>query len=83
MYAATEALARGLLALLDGDAAEAAELHLRAERELDALGRRYEAACVALEVARALQEAGDAAGVAAARERASVVLEPLGCVNPW
>jgi hypothetical protein len=83
MSATTTTLARGLLARLDGDAAEASELHLGAEQELSALGRRYEAACVALEVARALEEAGDQAGATAARERASAVLEPLGCVNPW
>jgi hypothetical protein len=79
----TTTFARGLVARLDGDAATASELHHRAEQGLSALGRRYEAACVALEVARALEGAGDTAGAQAARERASAVLEPLGCVNPW
>jgi hypothetical protein len=83
MSAVTTTVARGLLTRLDGDAAEAQGLHLRAESELSALGRRYEAACLALEVARDGEAAGDPAGAAAAQERASAVLGPLGCVNPW
>ena len=81
--ATTATVARGLLARLDGDAAEASALHLRAEEELAALGRRYDAACIALEAAAALDALGDDARAAQARSRAADVLEPLGCVNPY
>jgi hypothetical protein len=83
MNATTAILARGLLARLDGDAGEASALHLRAEEELGALGRRYDAACVALEAAVSLETLGDDVRAAQARSRAASVLEPLGCVNPY
>ena len=83
MNATTATLARGLLARLDGDAAEASALHLRAEEELGALGRHYEAACVALEAAASLDALADDVRAAQARSRAAGVLDPLGCVNPY
>jgi mannose/cellobiose epimerase-like protein (N-acyl-D-glucosamine 2-epimerase family) len=83
MGAATATLAEGLLARLDGDATGASTLLLRAEEELDALGRRYEAACVALEAAASLEAMGEHERAAHARARAVGVLDPLGCVNPY
>jgi tetratricopeptide (TPR) repeat protein len=80
---AASAVGRGLLALLDGRAGEAARLLGGAEDAVRGLGRHFEAACVALETARALEAAGDDAGAAAARERSARVLEPLGCVHPY
>jgi hypothetical protein len=76
-------MARGLLARLDGDPVTAARLLLEAERELEAWDRAYDAACIALEAAVALEAAGDRAGAGAATARANAFLEPLGCVNPY
>ena len=75
--------ARGLLARLDGDAAAASRLLLQAETEMHAWDRPYDAACVALEAADALDLAGDDAAAADARARAASFLQPLGCVNPY
>ena len=75
--------ATGLLAGLDGDALGAAHLLAEAESETGAWGRRYDAACIALDLADALERAGDDDGAADARGRAQAVLEPLGCVNPY
>jgi class 3 adenylate cyclase/tetratricopeptide (TPR) repeat protein len=70
---------RGLLARLDGDSGTAATLLLEAEQEAVAWDRPYEAACIALEAAQAL----DGEGAALAQARAAAFLEPLGCVNPY
>jgi len=75
--------AQGLLALLEGELDSASRLLLAAEKELHSLGRYYDAACVALDVARALDANRDASGAEAARARARALLEPLGCVNPF
>ena len=73
----------GLLALAQGRAGEAVErLEQAIERERE-LGRTYDAACLELDLARALEAAGDAAGAEKAKARAASVLEPLGCVNPF
>jgi class 3 adenylate cyclase/tetratricopeptide (TPR) repeat protein len=74
---------RGLLVRLDGDPTTAARLLLEAERELAAWDRAYDAACLALEAAVALEAAGDRAAAEAATARANAFLEPLGCVNPY
>jgi hypothetical protein len=74
---------QGLLALAHGRAVEAAEqLDQAIERERK-LGRTYDAACLELDLARALEAAGEAAGAEETRARAAAVLEPLGCVNPF
>jgi tetratricopeptide (TPR) repeat protein len=73
----------GLLALLDGRADEAGRLLLAAEHELRSLGRHYDAACVALDAVRALEASGDTGGMEAVRRRAALLLDELGCVNPW
>jgi class 3 adenylate cyclase/tetratricopeptide (TPR) repeat protein len=73
----------GLLALLQGRAADALEplkAALEAEREL---GFVYDAACLELDLARALEAAGRTDAAAEARQRAASFLEPLGCVNPF
>jgi tetratricopeptide (TPR) repeat protein len=73
----------GLLALLQGRADEAVErltAAIEAEREL---GYVYDAACLELDLARALEAAGRPEAAAEARSRAASVLEPLGCVNAF
>jgi hypothetical protein len=80
--AVVAAVARGLLAHLVGEPQEAARILTSSEDDLRALGRHFDAACVALDVARALDASGDAESAQAARTRAAV-LEPLGCVNPF
>jgi tetratricopeptide (TPR) repeat protein len=75
--------AEGLLALLEGRAGEAAEqLELAIERERQ-LGRTYPAACLELDLAGALEAAGQTDASMEVRARAASVLEPLGCVNPF
>jgi tetratricopeptide (TPR) repeat protein len=74
---------QGLLVSLAGSHADAGELLAAAERELRALGRHYEAACVALDASRALDAAGDLARADAARGRAQELFDRLGCANPW
>jgi class 3 adenylate cyclase/tetratricopeptide (TPR) repeat protein len=75
--------ARGLLALLQGRPGEAVEqLELAIERERQ-LGRRYDAACLELDLVRALEAADDPAAAQRVQARAASVLEPLGCVNPF
>jgi predicted ATPase/class 3 adenylate cyclase len=80
---AASATAHGLSALLAGDAIEAAAQLHQAESQLRALGRHYEAACLALDLARTLDATGDAEEADAARGRAQPLLDRLGCVNPW
>ena len=72
----------GLRALLEG-AADDALGPLREAVELEReRGAFYLAACAELDVALAFDALGDAGAAAAARDRANVVLVPLGCVNP-
>jgi class 3 adenylate cyclase/tetratricopeptide (TPR) repeat protein len=71
----------GLLALLQQrpeDAVERLSAAIELEREL---GFVYEAACLELDLARALEAAGRADAAEEARTRAASVLEPLGVVN--
>jgi hypothetical protein len=73
----------GLLALLQGRAAHAVEnlaTAISAEREL---GFVYDAACLELDLARALEGAGETDAAEEARKRAAAVLEPLGVVNAF
>jgi class 3 adenylate cyclase len=72
-----------LLALLEGRAAAAvAPLEEAVERQ-QALRRTYDAACLELELARALEAAGRADEAREVQVRVDAVLEPLGCVNPF
>jgi hypothetical protein len=43
----------------------------------------YDAACLRLDLARALEQAGDSARAADTEREARAVLERLGCVNPF
>ncbi len=73
----------GLLALLQGRAAEAVErLEAAADRERK-LGRTYNTACLEVDLARALEAAGQTDAAQEVRAGAAAVLEPLGCVNPF
>ena len=83
VVASTVRAARALRASLDGDASRAAQELASVEAEFTAFGRSYEAACVALDLAGALDAAGDAERAQEARDRALPLLERLGCVNPW
>ena len=75
--------AEGLLALAQGRASEAVEqLETATERERQ-LGRTYDAACLELDLARALEAAGETAAAQEVQARAASVLEPLRCVNPF
>ncbi len=62
-----------------GDAVDSFREAVSLERARDA---HYAAACAELDLALALEAAGDPRGGEEARERAATVLEPLGCVNP-
>jgi len=76
-------VAEALVALAAGDAdAAAAQLQEAADRERR-LGWIYRAACIDVDVARALDAAGRPSDAATARDRAKAVLEPLGCVNAY
>jgi len=75
--------ASGLVALAAGRATEAVELlGVAAEWEWR-LGWPYRAACLDLDLSRALTEAGAERDASAARERAAAVLTPLRCVNAY
>ena len=73
----------GLLALMAQRPGEAVEkLTAAVERERE-LGYVFDAACLELDLARALEAEGRDDAAAEARKRAASVLEPLGCVNPF
>jgi len=73
----------GLLALMEQRPDEAVErLTAAAERERE-LGFAFDAACLELELARALEAQGNADEAGVTRARAVAVLEPLGCVHPY
>jgi hypothetical protein len=74
---------QGLAALLEERPDEAVELLSASEAALRSLGRRYDAACIALDVGRALEAAGDSDGARVAKARAADVLDRLGCTHPW
>ncbi len=73
----------GLLARLEGDLDTSVDALTSVEAELRGLGRQYDAACMALEVAESLALAGQESPAEEARARANELLEPLGCVNPY
>jgi class 3 adenylate cyclase/tetratricopeptide (TPR) repeat protein len=76
-------VAEGLVALADGHAEQAvAALGAAAERERE-LGWAYRAACLDLDLARALGAAGKNDKAGEARDRAREILDPLGCVNAY
>jgi hypothetical protein len=73
----------GLLALLQGHADDAVE-RLTAAVDADRrAGFVYEAACLELDLASALEAAGRTEEAAQTRARAASVLEPLGVVNAF
>jgi class 3 adenylate cyclase/tetratricopeptide (TPR) repeat protein len=75
--------AEGLLALQHGNADKAVEkLELAADRKRQ-LGRTYDAACLELDLARALEADGQTEASKEVRASAATVLEPLRCVNPF
>jgi len=73
----------GLLALMEQRAGEAVEQLTAAVEAERAYGFVYDAACLELDLARALEANGDPDAAAGARARAASVLEPLGCVNAF
>ncbi|HKA27545.1 MAG TPA: adenylate/guanylate cyclase domain-containing protein [Gaiellaceae bacterium] len=75
--------AEGLLAVQHGNPGEGAEKLEAAAGRKRQLGRTYEAACLELDLARALEAAGQTSAAGEADTRASAVLERLGCVNPF
>ena len=75
--------AEGLLAVQHGNPGEGAEKLEAAAGRKRQLGRTYEAACLELDLARALEAAGQTSAAGEAHTRASAVLERLGCVNPF
>jgi hypothetical protein len=72
-----------LLALEHGNAGEAVAKLEAATDRMQQLGRIFDAACLELDLARALDAAGEAASAKDVDARAAAVLEPLGCVNPF
>jgi tetratricopeptide (TPR) repeat protein len=75
--------AEGLLALQRGNVGEAIEqLELAADRKRQ-LGRSYDAACLELDLAQALEADGQTEASKEVRASAAAVLEPLRCVNPF
>ena len=76
-------VAEGLVALAAGRADEAVDrLRDAADRERR-LGWAYRAACLDLDVARALEAARLVGEAGAVRTRAAAILQPLACVNAF
>lgn len=80
--ATSHATAEGLLALHGGRASEAVERLSQVAAGDGALGYAFDAAAVDLDVARALEAAGNAKEAAAVRARADAFMRSIGCVNP-
>ena len=74
---------QGLVALEDGRAEEAVELLARAAERERSLGRTYDATVLELDLARALEAAGNESGADEARSRAEAFLQPLDVVNAF
>ena len=74
--------ARGLIALREGDAPTAVELLERTVEAERALGYDFDAAALELDLADALDAAGETARAAELRGRAESYLASLGCVHP-
>ena len=77
------ATGRGLIALREGRAHDGAEALGAAAAGERAMGRTYAAACIELDLARALEAAGSDAAAVGARSGARAVLDPLGVVNAY
>ena len=76
-------VAEGLLSLVAGRADEAVEtLRHAADRERDS-GWVYRAACLDVDVARALEGAGRGEEARARLQRAAAILSPLGCLHAY
>ena len=74
--------ARGLLALHEGRPDEAVELLTAASAVERGLGYEFDASALDLDLARALEAAGDPERGGAVRRKAEVFLVSIGCVNP-
>jgi hypothetical protein len=77
------ATGEGLLALIAQQPAEAVELLTGAVEAERSLGYLCDAACLELDLARALDAAGRGQAAEETRERADAVLASLGCVNAF
>ncbi len=77
------AAAEGLLALQQGRADDAVERLTAAAKTERERGYTYDAACLELDLAAALEAAGNRTGAEEVRGRSASVLEELGCVNPF
>ena len=73
----------GLLALMEQRAGEAIEKLTAAIERERSLGYVFDAACLELDLARALEADDREDAAAEARTHAASVLEPLGCVNAF
>jgi class 3 adenylate cyclase/tetratricopeptide (TPR) repeat protein len=73
----------GLLALLEGRAGEAVERLSEAVEAERRLGHVYDAACLELDLARALETDGRMDAAEETRARAAAVLDPLACVHAF
>jgi tetratricopeptide (TPR) repeat protein len=76
-------IANALVARADGRADEAVDALTAAVADADAYGRRYDAACLRLDLAQALEAAGRHDDAARTDATARTYLDALGCVNPY
>jgi hypothetical protein len=76
-------LSAGLVALANGDGERAVSVLEGVARDERRLGRPFDAACIELELARALEAAGREPDAGATRAQARAQLDALGCVNPY
>jgi tetratricopeptide (TPR) repeat protein len=83
MLRSTLTVGEGLLALLEGQGDDAIERLTTAVDEERAAGLVYDAACLELDLARALEAQGRADAASEARARAASVLDRLGVVNAF
>jgi hypothetical protein len=74
--------AEGLLQL-ESSPQDAVERLARVSEHLHELGHDYDATCLDLDLARALEAAGADGAAAEMRARCAAVLEPLRCVHPF
>ena len=80
--ATTRLAAQGLVALRKGDAATAVDLLERAVAAERTLGYAFDAAALELDLAEALDAAGEAERAGDMRGGAEAFMASLGCVNP-
>ena len=74
--------AQGLVALREGDAATAVDLLERAAATERELGYAFDAAALELDLAEALDAAGEGERAAVVRGEAESFMAALACVNP-